>query len=154
MTAKKIDVVKAGMPFLVLNKKNVENQVVLIPAGPDDTPDDVTPAQEFKGTAVAKAFTEADMAANDFYVMMNGAFVKVNGAGTLAASKCYLQIAKDAPAGAPQRAIVFGGDTTGIDVARGSYGANDGSFYDMQGRKVQQPGKGLYIVNGKKVVIK
>ena len=154
VTAKKIDVVKAGMPFLVLNKKNVENQVVLIPAGPDDTPDDVTPAQEFKGTAVAKAFTEADMAANDFYVMMNGAFVKVNGAGTLAASKCYLQIAKDAPAGAPQRAIVFGGDTTGIDVARGSYGANDGSFYDMQGRKVQQPGKGLYIVNGKKVVIK
>jgi hypothetical protein len=28
------------------------------------------------------------------------------------------------------------------------------AWYDMQGRKVAQPAKGLYIVNGKKVVIK
>ena len=26
--------------------------------------------------------------------------------------------------------------------------------YDLQGRRVAQPGKGLYIVNGKKIVIK
>lgn len=30
----------------------------------------------------------------------------------------------------------------------------DGQFYDLQGRKVANPTKGLYIVNGKKVVIK
>jgi hypothetical protein len=27
-------------------------------------------------------------------------------------------------------------------------------YFDLQGRKVAQPQKGLYIVNGKKVVIK
>jgi hypothetical protein len=27
-------------------------------------------------------------------------------------------------------------------------------FYDLQGRKVAQPQKGLYIVNGRKVVVK
>ena len=30
----------------------------------------------------------------------------------------------------------------------------NGDFYDLQGRKVAQPTKGLYIVNGKKVIIK
>jgi hypothetical protein len=30
----------------------------------------------------------------------------------------------------------------------------DNSIYDLQGRRVSQPTKGLYIVNGKKVVIK
>ena len=29
-----------------------------------------------------------------------------------------------------------------------------GDFFDLQGRKVANPTKGLYIVNGKKVVIK
>jgi hypothetical protein len=28
------------------------------------------------------------------------------------------------------------------------------TFYDLQGRRVAQPTKGLYIVNGKKMVIK
>jgi arabinogalactan endo-1,4-beta-galactosidase len=28
------------------------------------------------------------------------------------------------------------------------------SYYDLQGRKVAQPKQGLYIVNGKKVVVK
>ena len=27
-------------------------------------------------------------------------------------------------------------------------------YFDLQGRKVAQPQKGLYIVNGKKVIIK
>ena len=30
----------------------------------------------------------------------------------------------------------------------------DGEFYDLQGRKVKTPGKGLYIKNGKKYIIK
>ena len=29
-----------------------------------------------------------------------------------------------------------------------------GEIYDLQGRKVANPSKGLYIVNGKKIVIK
>ena len=31
---------------------------------------------------------------------------------------------------------------------------SDNAFYDLQGRRVSQPGRGLYIFNGKKVVIK
>ena len=30
---------------------------------------------------------------------------------------------------------------------------NDNKIYDLQGREVKAPGKGIYIVNGKKVVL-
>jgi len=30
----------------------------------------------------------------------------------------------------------------------------DGNFYNLAGQRVAQPAKGLYIVNGKKVIIK
>ena len=31
---------------------------------------------------------------------------------------------------------------------------HDDNYYDLRGRRVQKPGKGLYIVNGKKVMVK
>ena len=31
---------------------------------------------------------------------------------------------------------------------------NDGAIYDLQGRKVENPIKGIYIMNGKKIMIK
>lgn len=42
--------------------------------------------------------------------------------------------------------------TTGITNVKAEI--NDGVIYDMQGRRVAQPSKGLYIVNGKKVILK
>ena len=44
-------------------------------------------------------------------------------------------------------------DFSGIEDVKAENG-NVGVFYDLQGRKVDTPSKGFYIVNGKKVVIK
>ena len=44
-------------------------------------------------------------------------------------------------------------DTTGIESIENTPAA-DNTIYDLQGRKVTEPAKGLYIVNGRKVVIK
>jgi hypothetical protein len=44
-------------------------------------------------------------------------------------------------------------DTTGIKEIHGANGNAEGT-YDLQGRKVEEPVKGLYIVNGRKVVKK
>ena len=47
------------------------------------------------------------------------------------------------------------GGTTGIETIENSkYSAEDGVYYDLQGRRVENPTRGVYIVNGKKVVIK
>ena len=57
-------------------------------------------------------------------------------------------------AGAHELNVSFGdGETTGINAVK-SDGFMMNGYYDLQGRKVAQPTKGLYIVNGKKVVIK
>ena len=79
--------------------------------------------------------------------------------------KAYLQIsekeAKDPSSAALARSFVFGGgsETTGIegitimgtDVQR--HGTIEGIF-DLQGRKIVNPTKGIYIKNNKKVIIK
>ena len=44
-------------------------------------------------------------------------------------------------------------ETTGVKAIENSQLTID-NYYDLQGRKVAQPTKGLYIVNGKKVIVK
>ena len=79
--------------------------------------------------------------------------------------KAYLQVnedeAKDPSSASLARSFVFGGgnETTGIegitimgtDVQR--HGTIEGIF-DLQGRKISNPTKGIYIKNNKKVIIK
>ncbi len=48
--------------------------------------------------------------------------------------------------------IVFRDETTGIKNIE-TY-VNDKAIYDLQGRRVVEPGKGIYIKKGKKIVIK
>ena len=44
--------------------------------------------------------------------------------------------------------------TTGISKAATSVQEGDGTYYNLQGMRVANPSKGLYILNGKKVIVK
>ena len=75
--------------------------------------------------------------------------------------KAYLKVYTPGSEGAPIRGFVIGEDdnTTGIDVITiNGIDTNDSKFddsvYDLMGRKVSKPAKGIYIKNGKKVIIK
>ena len=59
-----------------------------------------------------------------------------------------------AAATATSLGIGFGGNTTGIAELKTLRKVKDNNFYNLNGQRVSQPKKGLYIVNGKKVVIK
>ncbi len=48
---------------------------------------------------------------------------------------------------------VFGGDATGISDVQQRVGEKE-VWYNLQGQRVEKPGKGVYIINGRKVVIK
>ena len=102
-----------------------------------------------KGSATGSYTVAND---GDAYVLSNGAFHPVN-AGKLAAGKAYI-LKADVLTNAPLLNIAFGGETTGIADVRSKMEDVRDDFFDLQGRKVAQPTKGLYIVNGKKVVIK
>ena len=93
-----------------------------------------------------------DTDANRIYCLayMNDklAFYKVNGGVSVPAGKAYLHL----DAGARGFYDIEEGGTTAIKNIK--VGKEDNIYYDLQGRRVLYPKKGLYILNGKKVIIK
>ena len=89
----------------------------------------------------------------------NLGFYAVVDGSTLSAGKAYLPLpTASLPSGARSIKLVFeDGETTGISEASrlndNGEMTND-NVYDLQGRRVDKPTRGLYIVNGRKVVIK
>ena len=58
------------------------------------------------------------------------------------------------PEGANGARLSFYDDATGITTVIGADELNDDKAYNLGGQRVHNPKKGLYIINGKKVVIK
>ena len=114
-------------------------------------------------SALVAVVDDVALADGDYILYNNGANVEFRkGTGTIAANKAYLPAAS--VAGAPSLDIVFDQGTTGIsDATRlNNKGKIINSVYDLQDRKVNSEfgirnselKPGLYIVNGKKVMIK
>ena len=83
-------------------------------------------------------------------------FYKVNSTvTTIPGNKAFL-VLTNAEAQAKSFVLEFeDGSTTGIETIETSKNSTeDGVYYDLQGRRVENPTRGIYIVNGKKVVIK
>ena len=132
-----VNVVPAGTPIIV--KTDTKGATVNVPVTTADA-DDVTGNKLVAGDGSTAATEE-------YYYLANDLFHQAN-AGTLKSGKAYLHITTSAPV----LNFVFG-DVTGIGEIK-SQKIESGQFFDLQGRKVAQPTKGLYIVNGKKVIIK
>ncbi len=110
------------------------------------------PNNYLEGVAAATLVSSLTADGSSIYVLYNDEFVKTTS-GTIKANRCYLPISMNVNA---RLAISFAdddNDTTAIENVNRETITNN-NYYDMQGRKVAQPAKGLYIVNGKKVVIK
>ena len=110
----------------------------------------------FSGTNLLQAaVTATDIEANEAYILQGGQFHLVNAASTVPAGKAYL-LASNVPSSAPALMFVFADDmqTTGVQDVRSKMADVRGDIFDLQGRKVANPTKGLYIMNGKKVMIK
>ena len=113
------------------------------------------PAGDFSGNNLDGTMTQINTTgANDYYVLGNGSggvgFYKLAESGTIGANKAYLTYS-----GTLARGYFLFGDATEISATLNDNGEmTKEKCYDLQGRRVAQPQKGLYIVNGKKVVIK
>ena len=86
--------------------------------------------------------------------LKGGKFVKASN-GVIGANKAYLPILTSALTESHEFNIVFeeNGATGICDVRTQKFDAR-GDFYNLNGQKVQNPTKGMYIVNGRKVIIK
>ena len=82
-------------------------------------------------------------------------FLKAPSEGvSVGAGKAYLQIPTASVPAAARMAVVFNDETTGISHIENGALRMDNSVYNLRGQRVAQPKKGLYIVNGKKVMVK
>ena len=117
----------------------------------------------FDVIASATAIAENDLEVSDGSVTGDGStiyslanldfgvgFYKVKSGQKVPKGKVYLSIAD---ASAPDF-LGFDGGATSISEKTVVKGQTDSVYYNLSGQRVAQPTKGLYIVNGKKVVIK
>ena len=136
---------EAGKPYLVkweAGGKDIVNPVFTGVTIKDDVSPVKAGAVRFVGI-----FTPTVLPAGSkdiLYVGLDGKLYYPNEDVTLGAFRAYFE-------------VMFGGEdgSTGIiGISNSKAAVCDGSYYDLQGRKVLHPTKGLYIVNGKKVVVK
>jgi hypothetical protein len=127
------------------------------------------------GEAITIYETNDDGSLTNFY-LTGGQFKSVTNYATINNNRCYLQLPTEMVAAAASTRGVESGynveepevismpiviksltdadGTTGIDEVVKYAPQSDDAFYNLQGQRVDNPCKGLYIRNGRKVVIK
>ena len=161
-----LTVIPAKTPVVIYKDVDANTDVNFVVTGDD--------ADDVAGNVLKSAASNMSQSdATDGYAMyvlnkVNDVvgFYKLSATGTLAAGKCYIEVANGGATPAPEFVpFGFGGETTDLrekvivnsekflseeSVARNA----TAPVYDLAGQRVAQPSKGLYIVNGRKVVIK
>lgn len=91
-----------------------------------------------------------------YFVLQNNEFHAILAEGDevkVPAGKAVLHLG-DEQAGANARVLKIDDSATGVKEVIEVKEVNDGSFYDLSGRRVAKPTKGMYILKGRKVVVK
>ena len=157
VTFTQINKVAAGTPIYI---KAASAGIYEIPALSDAA--DATTGNLLKGSATNTTSLQSTEDAK-YYVfgVLKGeaGFYPVGTSKTLtsAAGKAYLQLTADqAAATAARISMVFadGSETTGISTAEVSTAKEDNVCYTLQGIRVAKPTRGIYVRNGKKVLVK
>jgi len=151
-TATELTVAAANTPLLVKNNAAEAKTILLIPT--TATADDVTPYEGFKGTLEATQIA-ASTANQNNYALNGKEFVWVMDDIDIAANRAWLEIPATTT-NSRALTIVFD-DVTGMsNNLTPALSQGEGAWYDLNGRKLQAAPtkKGVYILNGKKVVVK
>jgi hypothetical protein len=95
--------------------------------------------------------TAVSSLSGNVYVLYNNAFTRA-ASGYIPANRGYLLLSREVESA---RIDIFNEETTGIRATRNEQTANDDVVYNLSGQRVTAPTKkGLYIINGKKVIKK
>ena len=150
--------VPAGTPVLLVKEEGATENIPVMTGAVVVSDNDLV-----AGTGAAVA-TDGGTVGEVAYTNMilnkvdgNVGFYFANGK-TVATNRAYLHIASslapDAEGGEARRMVmVFDGEATGISTVQGE-GIKANGYYNLNGQRVAAPQKGLYIVNGKKVLVK
>lgn len=111
-------------------------------------------ADEITDNQLRVATSEMSGAENNIYVLnkKNGVvgFYKLSATGTLAKGKAYLT----QDSAAPMLSMSDDWDTTAVTEIPGPTVAQNSACYTLDGRRVEHPIKGVFIQNGRKIIIR
>ena len=95
-------------------------------------------------------YTPQTIAAGNYFV--NGDLYKSSGNTTIKPFRAYLKVKEDM--NQTNVKLMIGGTVTGIDSIDATAKSEGEAVYNLLGQRVSKAQKGIYIVNGKKVVVK
>ncbi len=158
VTAYTVSEIGATTITLAKAEKVVAGQAVIVSAAAGGTYEIPTTTEEVSAVTNEMEFSDADTEvteANTYYVVANGAngvgFYPVNVNTTIAAGKGFVKVEANNAKGF--MGFGFDGETTGISEVKTAVDKTV-EIYNLNGQRVAAPAKGLYIMNGKKVIIK
>ena len=143
------DAMPSNTPMLVYNKSNETKVILLIPCAEPDMA--ITVAPEFQGTLTGTTIAASTENVTN-YAFNGKQFVFVKNAIEVGPNKAWLSI----NTGVPSARIMLVFDETTKIANTNITNITNGNWYDLNGRKLNAKPvkKGLYIVNGKKVLVK
>lgn len=143
------DAMPSNTPMLVYNKSNETKVILLIPCAEPDMA--ITVAPEFQGTLTGTTIA-ASTEGQTNYAFNGKAFVFVKDAIEVGPNKAWLSI----NTGVPSARIMLVFDETTKIANTNLTNITNGNWYDLNGRKLDKmpTKKGVYIMNGRKVVVK
>lgn len=146
---KEVDVIPAGVPVLVYNKRNMEKSDYCTSAVEDASKGGVS-------SLLTVAEKDTPVALGDAYILHNDVFY-YSQAGTIPAGNIYLPNKPSSPAVKTRGYYSLNGDgTTAIDPLFINKMESRSVWYTLDGHQLPAAPtkKGLYIKDGKKVIIK
>ena len=156
---------KANYPYLI-RAKEIGNMTISIPnttiyATEENSIDCSSVFDTYTFTGIYEA---TDFPLNEgYYTLSNGEWTPITDDTALGAFRFYMKIEsrgiEDKPQALSIRMRIIGdddegegGNTTSLERPQGNINNTSQSVYDLTGRQVTNPTKGIYIVNGKKVI--
>ena len=149
------DHVDANIPFITIGLKNAAENKEFTFFG-NEKRFEVTPTKSTESTPAFKGVYAPQSAEGMYGINKNGELQKGAAGTTIKPFHAFYQAAEGQTAPAK---ISFEGEATGINNVAATTVAN-GAVYDLSGRRVAEKlagaslVKGIYVVNGKKVVVK
>ena len=157
---------EANYPYLIRTKEAGEKSITMtdavLYATEENSIDCSSVRDKFTFTGTYSSLSSAELPQGEgYYTLIEGEWQPVTEAVSLGAFRFYLKVdSRSGALAAEARSIrmrIIGengyDDDTSIDNSEFII-QNSELIYDLQGRRVENPTKGIYIVNGKRVVIK
>ena len=136
---------EANKPYMIkvatnFNSKEIDDVTLVETVNPATTYGSVT----FRGT-----YKKQNIPVGAYFVSDNKLYQAEDATNTIRPFRAYFTTTDSS---ASQLTFVIDGNATAIADVRSKTEEVRGNIYDLQGRQVEEPGKGVYIINGKKQI--